>query len=291
MNDITKMNFDAMLPVRAASSHKGTFGRLTIVAGSSYYRGAAVLSSLAALRAGAGIVRLAGIEEVLSVALNYDPSMIVFPLEKSSGGCIAMQNSETIIKISRDSNAMLVGCGLGSDDDIKILVREIIGKYEKNLVLDADAINAVSETGCDLLKMCAMTPVITPHIGEMARLTGESIGYITKNPEQTAGDFSRKYSCITVLKGSKTVISDTTGEIYVLDRPNPALATAGSGDVLAGLIAGILVQGISPVESVILGTYIHSEAGRLCAEKYSTYSTTAKDILNEIPRVFTGLGR
>ncbi len=291
MNDILNMNIAEMLPERAVSSHKGTYGRLSVVAGSGRYRGAAILSAGAALRAGAGIVRIAGTEEVIRAACNYDPSMIFLPLEETSGGCIAMNSWEKILDESRDSKSLLVGCGLGSDNDIKILVKEIIEKCEKTLILDADALNAVSSIGCDILKKCIMTPIVTPHIGEMSRLTGASTEAISENMEETATAFSKAYSCITVLKSSKTVISDKTGEIYVLDSPNPALATAGSGDVLAGLISGLSVQGISPINSAILGTYIHSEAGKIAAKRYSTYSTTAKDILNSIPEVFLSLGR
>ena len=164
-------------------------------------------------------------------------------------------------------------------------------KFEKTLILDADALNIISGLGVDILKKCMMTPIITPHIGEMASLTETTAEAVSENMEECAKTFSMAYSCITVLKSSKTVISDKTGEIFVLDSPNPALATAGSGDVLAGLIAGLSVQGISPTDSAILGVYIHSEAGKRAAKKYSTYSTTAKDILSEIPEVFLQLGR
>lgn len=291
MKDISTMNIQQMLPVRVASSHKGTFGKLTCVVGSVKYRGAAVLSSLSALRAGAGIVRLTGIEEVISLAAAMDPSMVFLPVEKSKTGTIAMQEWEKIITESRDSKSLLIGCGLGNENDTKILVKELIEKFEKTIILDADALNVLSELGVDMLKKALSTPVITPHVGEMARLTGTTVESVSENMEECAKIFSMAYSCITVLKSHKTVISDKTGETYVLDNPNPALATAGSGDVLAGLIAGLSVQGISPIESAILGTYIHSEAGKIASKKYSTYSTTAKDILNSIPEVFLSLGR
>lgn len=291
MKDISKMDINSILPVRDITSHKGTFGRLTAVCGSVRYRGAAVLSSVAAVRSGAGVVRIAGIEEVVSPAIACEPSLICLPLEKDMGGCISVREIEKILCESRDSKSILVGCGLGCDNDMKLLVREIIAKSEKTMILDADALNAVSEIGCDVLKECVMSPVITPHIGEMARLTGTSPEAVSENMEETAKTFSMAYSCVTVLKGSKTVISDKNGDLYILDSPNAALATAGSGDVLAGIIAGLSVQGISPVNSAVLGVYIHSEAGKNAAKKYSTYSTTAKDILEQIPEVFLSLGR
>ncbi len=291
MNDISMMNISQMLPIRAASSHKGTFGKLTIVAGSAKYRGAAALCSVAALRAGSGVVSLAGIEEAVSTAVGYDPSMTLLPLEKAKSGCIAMSSWENIISESRDSKSLLMGCGLGNENDIKILVKEVVEHYEKTLILDADALNVIAEIGVDILKKCVMTPIITPHIGEMARLTGTTAQAVSENMEECAKAFSLAYSCITVLKSSKTVISDKTGDVYFLDSPNPALSTAGSGDVLAGTISGLSVQGISPINSAILGVYIHSEAGKIAAKKYSTYSATAKDILEQIPEVFLALGR
>ncbi|MBE6038853.1 MAG: NAD(P)H-hydrate dehydratase [Anaerofustis stercorihominis] len=289
--DILQMNITEILPQRSLISHKGTYGRLMCVTGSAFYRGASVLSSSAALKSGAGVVCIASVEEAVSAAINYDPSMTCLPLEKNMSGCIAMGNWEKIINSSKDTKALLLGCGLGGDNDIKILVKEIVEKYEKTLILDADALNFIAQIGPDILKNTVSTAIVTPHVGELARLTGTTTEAVAENLEECAKTFSLAYSCITVLKSYKTVISDKNGELYILDKANPALATAGSGDVLAGLIAGLSVQGISPIHSAILGVYIHSLAGENAAKKYSIYSTTAKNILEEIPDVFLSLNR
>lgn len=279
-----------LLKPRREASHKGTFGTVNAVVGCSRYRGAATLSVMGALRSGAGIVRLCATERVCSAVTVQYPSATLLPLPETADGCLSATAVPEIMKAAKPTDAMLIGCGLGQCTDTANTVNRLVFGTKCRKVIDADALNLLAATGSlptvkstVALKNC----IVTPHVGEMSRLTEKPISEISDNMESTALEFSREYGCVTVLKSHKTVIAASDGEtVYVSEMGNPGLARGGSGDVLAGLIAGFLAQGYSEEESAILGVAVHGSAADLCAGERTEQAMLPSDLGEYICKVF-----
>lgn len=275
------------LKKRERSSHKGTYGTLCAVVGSDSYRGAAVLSCGAALRIGAGIVRLCSTEAACSALISRYPSATLCPLPRTSSGMLSREALPRLTAALRTSDALLIGCGLGCSTDTENVVNTVLFGYRGGKVIDADALNTLAATGSlELLRAqgdgSAPSTVITPHIGEMSRICQKSIGEIKAAPEETAVDFSVKHGCVTVLKDSFTIIAapQPGGDCrtYVSHCGNAGLARGGSGDVLAGLIAGLLAQGYSAEESATLGVLVHGLCADECARERSMQAMLPSDL-------------
>ncbi|OQB13238.1 MAG: Bifunctional NAD(P)H-hydrate repair enzyme Nnr [Firmicutes bacterium ADurb.Bin193] len=271
----------ADLPPRPLNSHKGIFGKAFALCGSVGFTGAAYLSSLAALKSGCGLVRLGipySLCDVMSAKLT---EVITYPLADRNGilssDCIPL-----IDKATDGFDSIICGCGLGLNDDIIEIVAHIIGSSRIPVVLDADGINAVSGH-TNILKRKVAPIVITPHIGEMSRLTGIATGEILNNPIEVAKTFACEYNVVTVLKGATTVVALPDGEIYLSTNGNSGMATAGSGDVLAGVLGGFIAQGQSPADAAVNAVFIHARAGGSAALKLGSHGMTAGDILDHIP--------
>lgn len=266
------------------SANKGNNGMLSAVVGSELYRGAAVLATSAALRCGIGIVRLVSVERVISTAAARLPECVFLPIKDRDG---AMSSDDVVSKIQviKGSRAVLVGCGMTDCADTEHIVESLLETANCRLIIDADGLNSIKACP-EILKNAAMPPIVTPHIGEMSRLTGLDIGSIKADREKIAKEFSQEYGCITVLKDYKTVVSSENGELFVCDRPNAGLAKGGSGDVLAGMISSFAAQGYAAFDAAICGVALHSLAAGAARDKFTEYSMLPSDIVSEIPAVF-----
>lgn len=230
---------------------KNDFGHVLVVAGSASMLGAATLVGLAAMRSGAGLVTCA-IPSHLNLALQKKLSPVVMTLP--------YKTFNDIKKMMEKFNVVALGPGLGVSKFTQKLVNLIISKVTVPIVLDADALNIIATSPNIFLESNTIS-VVTPHFAEMARMSNISIKDIKKNPKQVAFDFSRKYNCIVVLKSHKTIVVDPSGRVYQNTTGNSKMATAGSGDILTGMITALIAQKVKPFEAASFGVYWHGKAG------------------------------
>ncbi len=268
MKKLKGNEFKKILPKRSDISHKGTFGTVAIVGGSSTYQGAPYFATQAALRTGVGIAVSLIPDEIVTAFCSKISGAVIEPLKTENGFVCDDTITDRILK--RRVTATVIGCGLGISDNLQKTVSDVLS-LNLPVVVDGDAINAIT-SDTKLLLRNAPT-VLTPHIGELSRLVGMSVEEIYKNRYNIVANFSVKNNCFTVSKDSETVISDTKGQLFVLNRPCSSLSKGGSGDVLAGMIGSFLAQGISVADSVIAGVTLHNacgvEAGKKLGDRYA----------------------
>lgn len=289
MNEMIKVNralASDMLPGRDEGGNKGTFGCLLCLCGSRDMPGAAGLAVSAGLRCGAGLVAAASTAYVLDniKARMWEPLYLTLP--ESGEGFISAEGAKKVLDYKR-ATAILAGCGMGATRDGEELIRAIIDGSCLPMVIDADGLNCLCRDFPVIEK--GKTVVITPHMGEMSRLTGKDIPYIKENAAEIAGDFSARYGVTVALKGAVTYIASPEGKTYMLNRPNSGMAKGGSGDVLAGCIGSFLAQGVPAAEAAVLGVTVHSVAGSLCAEKVGRRGMLSSDIVEYIPKALVHL--
>lgn len=295
-----------MLPLRKPDGNKGTFGKALVIAGSRLYGGAAVLSSRAAARIGAGLVRtLTHISNRTAVITgNMECIVDTYDTDEECGDFV--KNTETLVdKCIRWADVVCIGPGLSMEESAVKLVRSVSAKKNIKKLYDADALNIIAQYKIELDgsnddvdyeaggnsgnasykdDMSDKNVVVTPHIGEMSRLTGLDIAVIKNNPIDTARTYSREHNCVCVLKDARTIVSD--GErVYINMSGNDGMATGGSGDVLSGIITGLMAQGLTTFEASALGVYIHGCAGDEAALSNGKYSMVAGDIIDNIKNV------
>ncbi|NQT29268.1 MAG: NAD(P)H-hydrate dehydratase [Candidatus Saganbacteria bacterium] len=272
-----KNKIKKLLPKRKPNTHKGDYGKVLIVAGSAGMTGAAVLAARAALRCGAGLTYLAVPRKLVNFVDCITPEVITLPFEE-------------IKRVKAD--AVAIGPGLGVSAKTRKLITSLVTRLPRErsrghatpMILDADALNIMAKDLSVLAKVKDEDKIIlTPHPGEMARLTGKSISYIQKNRKKVALDFAKKYGCIVVLKGHKTVVAHSNQKVYINNTGNPGMAKAGVGDVLCGMIAAFAAQGITPFDSAMLGVYLHGLAGDIASRDKGEYGMLASDLLGKIP--------
>ncbi len=278
-----------LLPRRPLDGHKGTFGKAMLVAGSRNYIGALAFAGEAACRSGAGLVSIATTAALIEIAAGQLREPTWLPLADNDGA-IAAKAWETVATAAPGFNALLIGCGLGLHAETRaFLARLIQADRLPPLVLDADALNILSE----LPNWWAGMPagcVITPHSGEMARLSGMTTAEINGNRWATARDYAAKWNVVVLLKGAHTVIAAPDGRISVIPFKTDALGTAGTGDVLAGMIAGLRAQGLAGYDSARLGAFVHGLAGvRAVSTVGSSRSVIAGDVLREVGGAFKAI--
>ncbi|NSW90378.1 MAG: NAD(P)H-hydrate dehydratase [Firmicutes bacterium] len=281
-NIIDERMVSLWIPKRAKQTNKGDYGRVLIISGSKGMTGAGCLAARAAHRAGAGLVYLAVPESLSTIYGASLTETITIPLKDEGKGYILSDNIEFLEKQMESKDVIAIGPGLSMNEDTIKLVRWIVENSTVSLVLDADALN-ITARDVSILKRLKTTAVITPHPGEMARLTGKSIEQVQRDRINTAKEFACKWEVITVLKGFRTVIALPDGTTYINLTGNPGMATAGTGDVLTGVIAGLMAQGIEPGFAAPAGVYIHGLAGDMASLKIGEYSLTASDLVEEIP--------
>lgn len=242
-----------------------------------------------ALRTGIGLAKCALPRSVYPIVAQTILESVYYPLSENADGRISKVNVPFLVSESCKSSATLVGCGLGVCDDTLKIVFSFIENSTTPLVLDADALNCVAKQPEILLRKKAPI-IITPHPGEMSRLTGLATPLVNAERERVALDFAQKYGVVTVLKGAGTVIASPNGKVLVNPTGNSGMATGGSGDVLAGMTASILAQGASAFSSATAAVYLHGLAGDIAAEKYGKISMLPTDLINCIPLAYKRCG-
>lgn len=282
----TDTDISALFPPRRDDAHKGDFGRALVVAGSYEMPGAAVLSSSAAVECGAGLVRLAFPECAYAAVTAACPEKILLPLCTNRFGRISAQNEKKLLNALSSSTALLIGCGLGVDYDTKQLVRTLLQQTEIPVVLDADGINAMADS-IDMLREVNAPLILTPHPGEAARLLGISAAEVQNDRLGACAALCEKTGAIVVLKGAGTVISADGQQFSVNLTGNSGMATAGSGDVLAGMILGFLCVGLPPLEAAVAAAHIHGLAGDTVAEATSKCAVTPTKMLGALPKLLS----
>ncbi|MDO8671792.1 MAG: NAD(P)H-hydrate dehydratase, partial [Dehalococcoidia bacterium] len=280
-----------LLPPRLANANKGTFGKVLVVGGSINYVGAPCLAALAAIRTGAGLVTLATCSSLQPVAAAKLTEATFLPLPEVAG-CRALGEAAAAVvgEALAGYNTLLIGCGLGRHPETAEFVRTVLRACPPwvSVVVDADGLNALSEKE-DWWEDIACPLVLTPHPGEMARLTGHTVGEVNGRRLDLARQFSAKWRKVVVLKGANTVVVSPGGEVNINHAANPALATAGVGDVLAGVIAGLLAQGLSTWDAASAGVYIHGEAGAALSRELGEAGLLASELASAVPRVLKSL--
>lgn len=279
----------SLLRPRPADSHKGTFGTLLCLCGSLPYRGAALLATEGALRSGAGIVQLASVEPVLAACCVRLPEATLLPLSPGPDGGPGRENLGRLTDSLSHCRGMLAGCGLTPSADTAFLVSRLTAQARGTVVLDADALNALA--GEPLPHPAQGGLILTPHPGEMARLTGRSIGEIQQNRVETAVRFAAEQNCVLVLKGNGTIIAAPDGRLFINHTGNPGLAKGGSGDILAGLIAGLACSGLEAAEAAVCGVFLHGLAADRCAARLGQAGMLPHDILADLGAIFAEKGR
>lgn len=280
------------LPARDASAHKGTFGRLLVVAGSMEYAGAALLASLGAARSGAGLVCLASPESVGAHLLGMVPELTAMLLGEEAPGLIGPAGWRRVAIEARTYDAVVVGPGLGRQPSTLRRVRGFIAELRLPTVIDADALNALAADE-RWWRPLSMPAVLTPHPGEFARLMRQA-----PDPALSADDEARasaattaatRWGQVLVLKGPRTVIATPDGELVRSDVATPSLATAGSGDVLAGAIGAFLAGGCSPLDAAGCGVAVHAAAGLLAQDRIGRAGVMARDLAALLPEAMEQL--
>ncbi len=273
------------LPKREANSNKGSFGKLLIITGSKKYRGAAHLSLEAALRGGAGLVNFVGAKELVAELSQKYPEAVYTETKDISD--FDSEDIEKIVEASKACSATLIGSGSDNTDGLLSLTLALLCIEGGPLILDADAINALSsirEKGAEAIKNAKREVVITPHPLEFSRFCGTDVSYIQSHRLEAAEKFALENSCTVVLKGAGTIVTDGE-EVYINYAGTSALAKAGSGDVLAGFLASLAAQkNITPITAAALAVYYHAKAGESLAEEYSSYGVTPSDLPREMAR-------
>ena len=277
------------VPRRPAVSHKGTYGRVCIVAGSTGMTGAAALASEAALRAGAGLVTLAIPKHLNPILEGLLPEVMTLPMPETEAGSLAASGTSTILEFAeRTKSVLAIGPGLSQNPETTTLVHQLVRENQKQglglrMVIDADGLNALAQTK-ELLSFLNGEAVLTPHPGEMARLTNTSIPTLEADRISTAQQFANEHSVTLVFKGAPTVTGTPNGDVWINSTGNPGMATGGMGDLLTGVIAGLMAQGISSEKAAALGVYLHGLAGDIAAERLGMPGLIASDVLKAVPQ-------
>jgi NAD(P)H-hydrate epimerase len=270
---------------RPRVSHKGDYGRIFILAGSRGLSGACVLTSMAALRSGAGLVTV-GVPESLTLPLTRRlTEAMMKPLPETKAGTLSRRAFTLIRRFSKDQDVLAMGPGLSQNPETQELIRRAALDSDKPIVIDADGLNAFKGK-VDLLRKLKPPAILTPHPGEFVRLFGAPKPEGDSERKRRALETAKQFGVVLVLKGHHTVAASPEGDVYVNPTGNPGMATGGSGDVLTGILAAMLGQKLDPFQAACFGVFIHGFAGDLAAEEKGEISLIAGDLLNALPLAF-----
>jgi ADP-dependent NAD(P)H-hydrate dehydratase / NAD(P)H-hydrate epimerase len=277
------MRLPTRLLHRKVNSHKGDYGRILILAGCGRFSGAALLSAEAALRSGAGVVTI-GIPSGINTAIikNKAKEVMTLPLPQTAAGTLSLAAFSKVALFLKNSDVLIIGPGLGEHKSTYALVRKIVQRTNLPMVIDADGLNAFSHH-LALLKKHQGQVILTPHIKEMSRLFGVTAELIKKNRKLVAKKYAQYYNSTIVLKGHRSIVTDGVRKFYINQTGNPGMATAGSGDVLSGMIGAFLAQGLDAFSGAKYATYIHGLAGDIAALDKTQIGLIASDIIDRIP--------
>lgn len=273
------------LKPRAVDAHKGSFGRVCIVAGSAGMSGAAALAGRSALRAGAGLVRVATPESILHIVASIEPSFTTIALTEDKAGRISAKAINMILDAVSENDVLAFGPGVGVSGELRSVLETLLGQEGLRLVIDADGLNNLAKIK-DWPDNLKAKLVLTPHPGEMKRLWSALFREeMPSERQEQAVQLSQRTGTVVVLKGAGTVVTDGE-QVYINKTGNPGMATAGSGDVLTGVITALIGQGLSNFDAAVLGVYIHGLAGDIAAERIGQVSLITTDIIQALGEAF-----
>ena len=279
------MQLHQLLPKRNPNSHKYDYGHVLVVGGSTGMSGAITLAANAALRSGCGLATVAVPDDIQKIVEEKTIEVMLLGLPSSNGliHSSALSIIDDYIE-KRKVNVVAIGCGMSKSKDTIFLTNKIIKYSTCPLVIDADGLNALAED-VSVLKECKFPIVLTPHLGEFCRISGYTKEELQKNIKNLAKEYALMYNVCLVVKGNSTIITNGE-ELFENFTGNPGMATAGSGDVLTGIIAALIAQGLSVLDAARLGVYIHGLAGDIAAGDKTEYSLIASDIIDSLPSAF-----
>lgn len=272
---MTKEQIISLLPKRPLDANKGTFGKVLVIAGSENFPGAAYLACAGAYRIGVGLVTLITNNQTKIIISRKLPELTFLSYHQG-------------LKKVKDYDVVLLGPGLGQNAEIVGFIEKLTKEKLPKAVIDADGLNILSRMH-DWWKKLNSKVILTPHPGEMSKLTGLSIREVESNRAGITQRFAKKWNQVVILKGANTIIGSPKGNIFISPFANPALATAGTGDVLAGIISGMLAQGLKPFDAACVGVYIHGLAGEMLKEKIGNTGALASDLLPFLPQTIKQL--
>jgi hydroxyethylthiazole kinase-like uncharacterized protein yjeF len=286
LNVITAHDFASLIAPRRADSNKGLYGHVLVVGGSLGKAGAAAMAGMAVLRAGAGLSTVATPKSVLATVAGFHPEMMTEPLAETAVGTISSEAAERLEELAKGKTIVAIGTGISRDADTSSLVRRLVTRIQAAIVLDADGLNAFEGRSGELSGK-NRTLVITPHPGEMARLTDLSIADVQKDRLGVARKFAREHELIVVLKGNRTLVVQPNGEAWVNTTGNPGMSTGGTGDILTGMVSATIAQ--HPKDAFLAtcaAVYLHGSAGDVMSESVGEHSMVATDLLRGLPEAF-----
>ncbi len=282
VNLLTPEEISQKLPTRPADAHKGNFGHALVVGGSIGKTGAAAMAAQAALRMGAGLVTLAIPASLNSIMEQKLTEVMTVPLPETSGQTLSLAAEKAILDIAQDKSVIILGPGLSTHPETQELVRKLLHALRLPIILDADGINALAGH-TDSLAQVKTKMILTPHPGEMARLLGTTSQKVQSDRLGIAQSFAQRYNVWLVLKGAHTIIAEPLGSLHINPTGNQGMATGGTGDVLAGMMGGLISQCLDPLQASKGGVYLHGLAGDLAASQKGTMGMIAGDLIECIP--------
>ncbi len=282
----SRKEIKSLLPVRPFNANKGTFGKAMIIAGSYNMPGAAKIAVKGALSTGTGLTTLCFPDCIYPAVTSSLSENTFFPVPSSDKGCFAISSVNQILIKAEEYDAVAIGPGLGVFPETDNLVKALIKCHKGKIIIDADGINIISRN-IDILKESEAEILLTPHPGEMSRLTGKTVGEINSDRINTASAFAKEYGVTVLLKGVNTVIVSPNRRIVINPTGSTALSRGGSGDLLTGIAASFAAQGLSVFDSAVLAAYIHGLAGEIAEKKYTAYGATIERITDSIPEALS----
>jgi NAD(P)H-hydrate epimerase len=288
LNVITPRDLAPLIGPRPRAANKGSFGHVLLLGGSLGKAGAAAMAGMAVLRAGAGLSTVATAKSVMATVAGFHPELMTEPLDDTDAGSISVRALQQgrMDSLAERKTVLAVGPGISRNSETAEFVREVVKKYKLPVVLDADGLNAFEDRAAELKKI-AGTLIITPHPGEMARLIGSTIPAVQHGRLNVARTFAREHDAIVVLKGHRTLIAQPDGTVWVNTTGNPGMATGGTGDILTGMVAGLIAQNPDRIaDAVMAAVHLHGLAGDVACESMGEQSLVATDLLKALPEAF-----
>ncbi|MDD5173999.1 MAG: NAD(P)H-hydrate dehydratase [Candidatus Omnitrophica bacterium] len=285
------MNIDDILksfPKRPADAGKKDFGHVLVIAGSGGYTGAAYLTSQAAILSGSGLVTLAVGKSIYPIMAQKLTEVMVKPFFETRDYSLSLLAEKELLNFSEKCTCAAIGPGISRNKETQTLVRNLLGKIDKPVILDADGINAFAGH-VDSLKKATAPLILTPHIGEMARLLERDADEVNNKRKDIALEFAHQYNVVLVLKGHETIVAAPDGALYVNATGNVGMATGGTGDILTGMIASFTGQGMDAFNAAAAGVYLRGKAGDLAVMDKGVLSLIATDLLDKLPAVLKAL--
>src|SRR5579863_2841441 len=286
LNLITARDIAPLIGPRPLTANKGNFGHVLVIGGSVGKAGAAAMAGISALRVGAGLSTVATAGSVLGIVAGFHPEVMTEPLDETRDGSIALSALRHINKLAEGKTVLAIGPGISRNSETSEFVRSAVKQRTIPIVLDADGLNAFEDRSQELNGKVGPI-VITPHPGEMARLLGDTVAAVQRDRINVARTFAREYELIVVLKGHRTLIAQPDGTVWVNTTGNPGMATGGTGDILTGMVAGLIAQNPERIaEAVFAAVHLHGLAGDVARESMGEHSLVATDLVKALPEAF-----